>query len=295
MSAQNLKLTTIEQVIKKIAYCENQLVMVKNQKKFPFVYITVAFPATGLFILGSILSEGIVDIFSAIIGGLFFSLLISCVFIVVIQPDKEEVEEEIKYQLKHLFKLKGKLEAGKKGEMEIAYYLNWLNNNYYVFNDICLNSDKYGNQQIDHLVIGPNGIFHVETKNINGTIKISETGDWILEKKLRNQLLTEGMESPHHQIRRHELVLRDLLAQHFKPKELAKLHLGSVVAMANSRTIILGKDPFLEVVKKDKLVYYLENTGKPGTLNNEEIKKIALIIALNCITIEEDPLNPVKN
>jgi hypothetical protein len=288
MSVQNSKLTTIDQVNEKIAYCENQLGMVKHQKKFPFVYLTVAFPTTGFFILGSILSKGIVDIFSAIIGGLFFSLLISCVYIVVIQPDKEEVEEELKYELKNLSKLKGKLEAGKKGEMEIAYYLTWLNNNYHAFNDICIYSEKYGNQQIDHLVVGPNGIFHLETKNINGTIKITDTGDWILEKKLRNQLLVEGMESPHHQIRRHELVLKDLLAQHFKPKELAKLHLEPIVAMANSRTIIEGKDPVLEVVKKDKLVYHLENAGNPRVLSNEEVKKIALIIALNCITSEED-------
>lgn len=286
MAVQNLKLTGIDQVEYKIAECENKLELLKNQKQFPFVYVTVAFPTIGLFILGSIISAGIVDTFSAIIGGLFFSLLITCVYMVVYTPNKEELEEELKYELKYLWRLKGKLEAGKKGEKEIAYYLKWLNDKYLVFNDLYLKTESYGNQQIDHLVVGPNGIFHIETKNINGIIKISETGDWVLEKKLRNQILTEGMESPHHQIRRHDLVVKEILSQNLHPKELAKVMVEPVIAMANSKTIIEGTDPVLEVVKKDKLINYIENKGNQNILSDKEVRKIGLIILANCV-IEE--------
>ncbi|MDW7674743.1 MAG: nuclease-related domain-containing protein [Bacillota bacterium] len=280
----NTKLTTVKQIEEKINLCENDIELLNNQKSFPFVYVMVAFPTTLFFIFASILSEGIVTIYSAVVGGLFFSLLISSLYIVAFQPNKEELEEELKRELKYLWRLKAKLEAGKKGEMEIAYYLKWLNNSYIVFNDISLLSSKFGIQQIDHLVVGPNGIFHIETKNINATIKISSSGDWVLEKHLRNQILTEGMESPHHQIKRHEVVVKELLNNNFNKN----VHIEGLVAMANSRTIIEGVDPVLEVVKKDKLVYHIENGGKKNNLSPADVKQVALIITKNCVVDDDN-------
>lgn len=54
---------------------------------------------------------------------------------------------------------------GIKGESTIAEYLNQLPKNYFVFNDVKF-PGSYGN--LDHVVIGPNGIYVIETKNYSG-------------------------------------------------------------------------------------------------------------------------------
>ena len=52
--------------------------------------------------------------------------------------------------------------ASKKGEMAITEALKDLPDEYVLMNDLMLPDDK-GN--VDHLVMGPNGLFVIETKN----------------------------------------------------------------------------------------------------------------------------------
>lgn len=54
---------------------------------------------------------------------------------------------------------------GLHGENTVFKYLNTLPKDYYVFHDVTLPKKK-GN--IDHVVIGPNGVFVIETKNYSG-------------------------------------------------------------------------------------------------------------------------------
>lgn len=59
------------------------------------------------------------------------------------------------------------LETSRKGEVNVAHALSWLDENeYIVINDIKL-QEKDGKrvQQIDHLVICTKGIFNIETKS----------------------------------------------------------------------------------------------------------------------------------
>ena len=65
-------------------------------------------------------------------------------------------------------------EKGIIGERKVTKILSAsLSNEYSVFNDVNLESMKSGN--IDHIVVGPTGIFVIETKNYRG--KISYYGD----------------------------------------------------------------------------------------------------------------------
>ncbi|MHA1492271.1 MAG: nuclease-related domain-containing protein [Promethearchaeota archaeon] len=72
--------------------------------------------------------------------------------------------------------------AGAMGEEAVISVLSKLNDSYYVFNDITLalpqtifwkkHQEYIRSAQIDHLVIGPSGIFIIETKNWKpGTLK----------------------------------------------------------------------------------------------------------------------------
>ena len=47
-----------------------------------------------------------------------------------------------------------------------------LNNDHALFNDVMLkDGERLGN--IDHIIVGPRGIFAVETKHIHGTVTVN--------------------------------------------------------------------------------------------------------------------------
>lgn len=56
---------------------------------------------------------------------------------------------------------------GRRGEEFVTGVLAALDDDYFLMNDIKF-SDGYGN--IDHVVLGPNGVFVIETKNYSGEI-----------------------------------------------------------------------------------------------------------------------------
>jgi len=67
---------------------------------------------------------------------------------------------------------------GLEGEKLVADYLNTLPKDYYVYNDVKL-PGKGGN--IDHIVIGPTGIYVIETKNYTGKYRI-KGNQWLYYK-----------------------------------------------------------------------------------------------------------------
>lgn len=271
----------LKEIEEKITYYQCQLEKINSKKTFPYVYIVVAIPTTILFIILTIISEGLLDFTSGITGALFFSLLITCSYLVLYQPNKDEMAKQIIRKLKKLQREKGKLEAGLRGEREVAYILRWLPKRYISMHNIVIPSDRFEPQQIDHLVIGPNGVFHLETKSINGVIIIGENGAWTMIKAVQNQLVREGMDSPRAQIQRHELVLREFFNNHFN----FKISIKSLVVMAHPQTIIEGEDPTLEVVKKDRLIDYIKNYTCEKELKPKQVRQIALALARHIVDL----------
>jgi len=77
--------------------------------------------------------------------------------------------------------LRGQLEAGLRGQNRMAQILGVLGDEYYLLNNLKLPGRA---DDIDHLVIGPNGIFALETKNHRGHIYCRE-GQWYQAKASR--------------------------------------------------------------------------------------------------------------
>ena len=65
---------------------------------------------------------------------------------------------------------------GKRGEIVVAEALKSLSNSYVLLNDLTLPDGK-GN--VDHLVVAPNGLFVIETKNYSGRVKC-EGDQWFV-------------------------------------------------------------------------------------------------------------------
>ena len=58
---------------------------------------------------------------------------------------------------------------GARGEERVAGILHGLSDRYHVFNDFIA-----GSSHVDHVVVGPAGVFAVETKNWKGVVTIEE-------------------------------------------------------------------------------------------------------------------------
>ncbi|MEM4704061.1 MAG: nuclease-related domain-containing protein [Candidatus Bathyarchaeia archaeon] len=76
----------------------------------------------------------------------------------------------------------GTWSVGAEGEETVAKHLSLLGDPYQVIHDVVLPNMR-GN--IDHIVLGPNGVFVIETKNNNGFITCN--GDSWLQRKVGQQ------------------------------------------------------------------------------------------------------------
>lgn len=166
-------------------------------------------------------------------------------------------------------------QSGKEGEETVANELAFLPREYKVLHRLFVTAPgRERGQEIDHVIIGPNGVFHLETKNDYGKIIITDEGDWIIKRGTRR---AEGMKNPLSQIRRHQTVLREYLAEAF-PGEDVPLY-GAVV-LARAETILEGaqRSP-LPVLRADRLHEFI--TGMPATrrLSQQLIERIYFRLA----------------
>lgn len=89
---------------------------------------------------------------------------------------------------------------GARGEEKVSGILSSLPDAYHVFNDFTI-----GRNHIDHVVVGPSGVFAVETKFWNGKVTI-EDGHVLLDEQLPNR-------SPIVQVVREATLVKNALAE----------------------------------------------------------------------------------
>jgi len=106
-----------------------------------------------------------------------------------------------------------RLKPGDKGERDAAHYLDMSfrdSKNLAVLHDLRLEADGQ-TAQIDHLIVDRLlTFFLLETKTYNGSLHINEQGEFMVEYSGERRY---GIESPMEQSRRHEKVLRKVLAR----------------------------------------------------------------------------------
>lgn len=152
-------------------------------------------------------------------------------------------------------------EKGMTGERKVIKILSAsLNNEYSMFNDVNLESMKGGN--IDHIVVGPTGIFVIETKNYKG--KISYYGDnWE----------GVGRKSPSKQARINAMRIRKILTSLSNLKS-RPFWVQGIVVLADPRAKVMVKRPpeHVEVFKINELTDYIES--QPKRFEVHEIEQI---------------------
>jgi len=117
------------------------------------------------------------------------------------------------FKLYENYKTARNVNAGRRGEIHISdAFERGLDDNHYVINDIDLRFGRI-KSQIDHLVIGPRGIFVIETKSWAGHLSGNETDyTWVQTKfdKKGKQVRIE-LKSPIIQNLRHVNTAKSLL------------------------------------------------------------------------------------
>jgi len=169
------------------------------------------------------------------------------------------------------------MQSGDRGELKVQQVLSNLENpksRYRVYHNIKLGPDADHTNEYDTLVVGPNGIFHIETKNYGGErggiIDIDSNGNWILHKKSGySKIIT----NPAGQLDSHEYRLQGFLRKVVGIRNLPTQ--GIVVLSCDNITLRNNqKDKNeLTVLSRHELVGYIKNyrNGKkllyPRTIN----------------------------
>lgn len=85
---------------------------------------------------------------------------------------------------------------GARGEERAAEILAALPEDWHVFHDF-----KAGDVHVDHVVVGPNGVFSIETKNWNGVVTVEE-GEVLVNGRLPSRSPVEQAEHEAREVRK---------------------------------------------------------------------------------------------
>lgn len=156
---------------------------------------------------------------------------------------------------------------GKAGEDAVDYVLKWLPDRYCVIEKDCVG--KYSDniillenpsfsdesQEFDQLVIGPQGIFNIETKNYSGKLAIDKAGNWLRLKKGKTEWIS--VENPAQQVFRHRVLLQSIVGY--------QVPIIDIICMSHPSIQIAGQENSrIPVIKKDLLADFIVNYRPAG-------------------------------
>lgn len=172
------------------------------------------------------------------------------------------------------------LKHGIEGEAATTAVLKGLPRRYYVCPDVTISGDGHS-AQMDHVVVGPNGVFVVETKNHIGKIYGDDDDHALLQKKktVSGSRYAKRFYSPIKQVTTHTRVLGRVLEQYGY-----KLPVQGVVYFSHPKTKVKVFSEEIPVFSarrggKRKLRRFIKHYGSERILEPSECKIIAHRIA----------------
>jgi hypothetical protein len=143
--------------------------------------------------------------------------------------------------------------VGKHGEQAVSEALKSLPNDYVLLNDLML-PDGRGN--VDHLVIGPNGLFVIETKNYSGYVKC--WGDnWHVNGRKIGSLSKQA--------KRNAIALKNTLEDIFAEHRTRLPFIHALLCFVNPRGRLNLKQPAIPVLRSSELARFIGSCKSPRT------------------------------
>ena len=163
--------------------------------------------------------------------------------------------------------------SGIRGEQIVATNLSELPNSYMSINDV-----KIGYGNIDHIVIGENGIFVIETKNYEGTISV--TGDtWIhSNRRWKNSYF---LKSPSKQVKNNAVNLKSFLLERTQVPlnfKIQKMFIPGIVVLSNQFCSFTANNDKTKITIPNELNEYIQNYKSIIHLTKEDISALQKII-----------------
>ena len=154
--------------------------------------------------------------------------------------------------------------GGWQGEKQVVNLLtHTLSDDYFLLNDLYL---RDGGGDIDHIVLGPNGVFVLETKNWNGNIS-SNGEEWHRAGK-RN---FSG--SPSRQVKRNAAKIQLIIDGNPNLRALNILVEG-IVVLTNNRAKLQVNNPSVTILKLPQLPNYLTTHRNAKNFSPEQLEVI---------------------
>lgn len=154
--------------------------------------------------------------------------------------------------------------GGAEGEKQVAQLLSrTLSDDYYLINDLYL---QKGGGDIDHVVLAPNGIFVLETKNWSGKITVVEDV-WHRAGKRRFHA------SPSRQAKNNATKIKRLIDMSPKLRGL-ELWVPSIVVLTNRHASVQLNSPTVPIVRLHQLPDYIKSHGSQKRYSRDVLEKI---------------------
>ena len=168
-----------------------------------------------------------------------------------------------------------KYKKGIKGEIKVEKALSKLDNSYILINNVRL-PNRNGN--IDHVVVGPTGVFAIETKNIRGNF-ICEGDEWY---KIKNGKVRR-IKSLSRQAKQNAYDLRKFLRKHGCDQ-----FVHGVVVLTNKDCKVDLINPSVPVLGVENLTKFIKNANTH--LSQRKIHEIVGIIVARTKSLTQQHL-----
>ena len=169
---------------------------------------------------------------------------------------------EILHHQKTLWKL------GSEGESIVSNILMSLEGTHHIINDVNLPS-TYGN--IDHIVVGKNGVFAIETKHHNGYIECVGD-DWRrLKVGRRGTTYSAPIGNPSKQIKTNSMILRNLIKEKCG---VDNLWVEAIVTFSNEEATVTPINPTVNILEPEMIPEWINSYKSKNCLNDIQIKQI---------------------
>jgi|WetSurMetagenome_2_1015567.scaffolds.fasta_scaffold27354_5 hypothetical protein len=154
--------------------------------------------------------------------------------------------------------------GGWTGEKQVAKLLtNKLNDDYYLLNDLYLGE---GGGDIDHIVLGPNGVFVLETKNWSGSISCN--GDEWHRGGKRN---FSG--SPSRQVKRNAAKIKQIIDANPNLRPL-DIWVEGIVVFTNNHAALRLNNPTVPILKLPQLSIHIMAYRHYRSYSREQLEAI---------------------
>lgn len=161
-------------------------------------------------------------------------------------------------RIDHYERERKKWRRGAAGECVVADVLGALSDDYCVINGLTTDSGD-----IDHVVVGPTGVFAIETKNWRGTVTADGGGELVL-----NGILTPQVRK----FVRRTMAVREQVVTLTRRHDL---YIKAVMVFPRARVDApFGKTSHVHCLTDEGLCDYIENSNYTRKLNPNEVDQI---------------------